>query len=530
MMNSIFTEDKINELCNSSVIPKIKDYIFENKSYLNMKRKRSPKLLKEGIKSLEKLKNKIKKDSEPTIKQNEKAEVKKKAETLKFQTFSKNIYTVIFAYLRIDDLLKLKNIGSHNIRLYINELLDLKKSDNNLNLNEIESKSTLYMNYYDSLNCQKYFLINGGSKIKINKNLKIKYALYHKATNKNYVLIHYKLKYFFCDTENESNIFTLGKDVQFTLPDKDYYEKFQFLEEFNKSEVAIFSLYKILLYNLSTKVKDHCICLRRSCDYILYKKELKLLIVPHLPDEIEFFKIYSGKTYIKDSKHIFNAEESCFENSENPIVLNFNDYIKNDNFDSLICIYNRGGKKIFIFDCKLLKLVHTIISNSKINRVNIHNKYLISITGKNINYYSINNNQYSFLNSFNLNDISKNANIKYISLLDSKFFYNMFLIITHNPNKNIYKSILFFLENNSNKFYYSLTSLKNEITDYIYDDELICNFCIKEKINDENIVKMKIVISHLKKYSRNLSSDNIRNAKNCLEKDDSFIKEYCVTL
>ena len=106
----------------------------------------------------------------------------------------------------------------------------------------------------------------------------------------------------------------------------------------------------------------------------------------------------------------------------------------------------------------------------------------------------------------------------------------MFLIITHNPNKNIYKSILFFLENNSNKFYYSLTSLKNEITDYIYDDELICNFCIKEKINDENIVKMKIVISHLKKYSRNLSSDNIRNAKNRPEKDDSFIKEYCVTL
>ena len=350
--------------------------------------------------------------------------------------------------------------------------------------------------------------------IQINNSIKVKYTLYNNKTNKNYCLIHYKLKYFFCDLINDGTSINLGKDILFVLPDKNYYEKFQFIEGFSNLEVAIFSLYKILLYNLVTGLKDHCISLRRPCDFILYKKELKLLIVSHFPDEIEFFKIYGGKSNIKESKHIYKTEEDAFQNKELPIILNFSEYINNYNNDSYICIYYRKSKKIFIFDCKQFKLVETIVTDYNIDRVNITNKYLISITNTTINYYSINNN-FSFLNCFDLKEISKTSNIKYISSLDSKYFENMFLIIVQNPSKKIYKPIFLFLENNGiNNFYYSLSSLKNEITDYIFDDEMICISCSEEIINHENKMKMKMIICHLK----------IENRSDC------YLKEYNISL
>lgn len=513
MMNYFFAENKINELCNSDTNPKIKDEFLLYKNYLNNKRKRSYSKLKEGIQSIEKSKKKMKKDNEDD-KQKEKSIIEKNKNSIKLQNFSKNIFSLIFAYLRVDDLLKLKDIGSHSIRLYISELLCLMKNDNILTLREINSRSNLYLNCSDSINCKKYYLMNNGKNIQINNSIKIKYTLYNKKTNKNYCLIHYKLKYFFCDSINDDTSINLGKDILFVLPDKNFYEKFQFIEGFNNLEVAIFSLYKILLYNLVTGLKDHCISLRRPCDFVLYKKELKLLIVSHFPDEIEFFKIYCGKSNIKESKHIFKTEEDAFQNKELPIILNFNDYINNDNYESYICIYYRKSKKIFIFDCKLFKLVETIITDYNIDRINITNKYLISITNTTINYYSIND-KFSFLNCFDLKDISITSNIKYISSLDSKYFENLFLIIVQNPSKKIYKPILLFLENNGiNNFYYSLGSLKNEITDHIYDDEMICISCSEEKINHKNKIKMKMLICHLK----------IENRSDC------YLKEYNISL
>ena len=509
--------------CNSITFPKIKEnIIFHNKSFLKIKRKRSHKELKEeGTHSKENLKKKTENDYNFTDNQNKANIAEKKKECIKFQYLPKNIFSVIFAYLRMVDFLKLKNVGSHSIRIYINELLNLMKNNNNLTLHEIHSKSKLYMNYYDSINCKKYYLKNCGSEVPIKNSIKVKYVLYNNRTNKSYVLIHIKLKYFFCDSNYDSN---LGKDICLSLPDKDYYEKFQFLEGFNNLEVAIFALHKILLYNLVTGVRDHCIILCRSCDFVLYKKELKLLITSHFPDEIVFFKIYTGKTNIKEPKYIFKTEDYSSENKGLPIILNFNDFINNDDY---ICIYIRKCKNIFIFDCKLFKLAHKIVSETNIDRVNINDKYLICITNDVINYYSNINSQYSFLYSFNLKNINKNANIRYISLLDSKIFNNMFLVIIQNPNKNIYKPILLFLENNGdNGFYYSLSSLKNEITDYIYDDEMICTSCLEEKINNENIIKMNMVICHSKK----LSSDDSNEGKNNKDQTDYYIKEYAITL
>ena len=522
MMNSFFAENKINELCNSATTPKIKDELLLNKNYLKNKRKRPYNELKEGIQSAKKINKGIKIDNEED-----------KQKSIKFQNFSKNVFSLIFAYLKADDLLKLKDIGSHSIRLYINELLCLMKDNNNLTLSEIDSRTSIYWNCSDSIDCKKYYLMNNGQKIKINNSIKVKYGLYNNRTNRNYYLIHYKLKYFFCDSINNDTFVNLGKDILFVLPDNNFYEKFQFIEGFNNLEVAIFSLYNILLYNLLTGLKDHFISIRHPCDFVLYKKELKLLIVPHFPDEIEFFKIYCGKSNIKESKHIFKTEEDAFQNKEVPIILNFNDYINNDNYDSYICIYNRKSKKIFIFDCKQFKLVETIVTDYYIDRVNITNKYLISITNTTINYYSIDN-KFSFLNCFDLKDINKTSNIKYISSLDSKYFENMFLIIVQNQSKKIYKPILLFLENNGiNNFYYSVGSLKNEIRDNIYDDEMICISCSEEKINNANKMKIKMVICHLKKELENSDLNDIKSIKsdnNSKDMIDIYLKEYNISL
>ena len=140
MMNSFFAENKINELCNSATTPKIKDEFLLDKNYLNNKRKRSYNELMEGIQSIEKSKKKIKIDNEDD-KQKEESIKEKNKNSIKFQNFSKNIFSLIFAYLKVDDLLKLKDIGSHSIHLYISELFCLMKNDNNLTLSEIYSRN-----------------------------------------------------------------------------------------------------------------------------------------------------------------------------------------------------------------------------------------------------------------------------------------------------------------------------------------------------------------------------------------------------
>lgn len=547
-MTSIFTENKINEIIILNDISKKDDPLSTYKNYLNLKRKRSPYKQKIGINSIEKFQNKNKNNF--IISNNEdKAkpiEIKKEqpSNIIKFQNFSNNIFSIIFSYLRIDDLLKLKNIGSHNIRIYINKLFELMKNYNNYYLlNEVICRNNPFINYYDSLNSKKYFLMNGYSKEynnNVKNNLKIKYILYHKSTNKYYYLIHNLFNNYFCyseiDTDDENNKIT--KKILFKLPDKDYYEKFQFLEEYKESEVAFFSINKILLYNIRTNKKDNCIYLKSSCDFVLYKKENKLLISPNSSNEIEFFKIYNSTSIIREAKYILKIGE---KNDENPIILNLNDYINNtmDEYDSLICVYSRGDKKIFIFDCKLYKIVNEITSNNNIIRVNIDNNFLIVITEQNINYYSFNSKEYNFINSFNLDKICKIDNINHISFLNSKYLNNLFILITQYNNQNKYKPFLLYLENNTNNekdFYYALFPLKNDIEDYIYDDELIYTFFKNKKNNNENKMELNMIVCHVNNKSHNLnssrnySSDDIKKANIDRKKNNYIIKEYSVNI
>ena len=551
MMTSIFTENKINELIVLTDISQNKDSLSTYKKYLNLKRKRSPNKQKSGIQSAGKVQYKTK-NIFNLSKNKEKAkstEIKKEEQhpnTIKFQNFSNNIFSIIFSFLRIDDLLKLKNIGSHNIRIYINELFELMKNDNKgLVLNEIICRNNPYINYYDSLNSKKYFLMNGYSKENNNNNnlknnVKIKYILFHKPTNKYYYLIHNIFNNYFCYSEIDipDGNKNLEKKTLFKLPGKDYYEKFQFLEEYKQSEVAFFSINKILLYNITTKQKDHCIILNSSCDFVLYKKENKLLIVPNSSNEVEFFKIYNSTSIIREQKYILKVGE---KNTENPIILNLNDNINNndvDEYDSLICVYCRGDKKIFIFDCKLYKIVNEIVSNNNINRVNIDKNYLIAITEQNINYYSFNNKECNFVNSFNLNKICKIENINHISFLNSKYLDNLFILIARYNNQNKYKPILLYLENNTYKkdFYFTLYPMKNDIEDTIYDDELICNSLENKKNGSENKMELNMIVCHFNNKSNNLnssrnySSDDIKKASNDRKKNNYMIKEYSVNI
>ena len=544
-MTSIFTEKKINELIVLTDISQNKGSLSTHKNYLNLKRKRSPYKQKSRMKSIEKYPKKEKSNFN-ILKNNEKVkpiEIKEEqnSDIIRFQNFSNNIFSLIFSYLRIDDLLKLKNIGSHNIRIYISELFELiKKENKGLLLNEIICRNNPHINYYDSLNSRKYFLMNGYSKENDNNITKnIKYILYHKPSNKYYYLIYYLFNNYFCYSEIDADIENNNRVTKFLfkLPDKDYYEKFQFLEEYKKSEVAFFSINKILLFNIITKERDHCLYLNSSCDFILFKKENKLLIAPNSLNEIEFFKIYYSASIIKEAHYNLKVGK---KNYENPIILNLNDFIHNDKdeYESLICIYCRGNKNIFIFDCKLFKIVNEIVTNFNIKRVNIDKHFIIVITEQNINYYSFINKECNFINSFNLNNICKIDNINHISFLNSKYLNNLFILITQYNNQKKYKPFFLYLENNSNKkdFYFTLFPLKNDIEDCIYDDELICTSFTNKKNNNENNLKLNMIVCHFNNKcnnlisSRNYSSDDIKNASNDRKNNNYIIKEYSVNI
>jgi len=555
-MMTTFTESKYNDVIDYVEISHKNTSSKKIKHYLSLKRKRSkrsPDKLKNNIKSIKNKKNKKQIKTNFNFSEiNENLNLEKNIENpnsdnhpIKFQNFSKNIFSVITSFLRIDDLLKLKNIGSHNIRLCINEILEFMKNNNNyLCLNEIKTSKNTFINDYDSLYCKKYFLKNGYTNINniINvskKDIKVKYALYHEPTNKIYYIIHNIFYNYFCSTENkedEEQNKNWKNTILFTLPNKEYYEKFQFLDEYKNGEVAIFSMYKILLYDISKRKQDHCIYLSSTSDYVLYKKEFKLFIIPNTNKEIEFFKIYASKKYIRQPlDKIIISEEICY-NHDKSFILNFSDYYiennnkNNNNINNLICLYYSGDKKIIIYDCKLMKIVNEILSISNISKLIIDKKYLISLTeDRNINYYSINNG-FSFLYNFDLNNLCNADKIKYISCLNTKYLENIFIILVKIPNNNIIKPILLYLENNiNNNFYFSFIPLKNNINGSIYDDELIYTSLKNEKNINENEIKIKFVIC-LNDNSRNLSSDNIKKVNNFIKINDYHIKEYCANI
>ena len=532
-MSSFFNENNINEKINSSeLFIDINYSSTPNKKYLSQKRKRSANKLEDNIKSIEKIKKKIIKNS-PYIKIETEIKIEKKKNKeisrIKFQKFSKNIIFIISSYLRIDDLLKLKNIGSHNIRLYMIELLKIMKNDNFLILNEKESLETPYMNEYDSLLSKKYFLMNKYSnKNKFdNNNLNIKYFLYHKETNKNYFIIHNILHNYFCSIEvgEKSANSNWENNIIFKLPDKNYYEKFQFIDKFKFSEVAIFSLNKILFYNIFTKEKDYCINLNSSFDYILYKKETNLFIMPKLSmKEIVFFNINNSYNKILKSSYKLIIGGQKYKNSSCDII-NITDYIDNENFKNLICVYCSGDKKIILFDCKFMKTEKEIITISNIIKVNISKEFFIVYTeDKFINYYSISNKEYILVNSFNLYNISPINNIKYISFINSKLLENTFILLIQCPNKSLIKPYILYLELTSdiNNFYYSLIPLGNNICNSINDEHLIYTTLTREKLNGYDFSELKMVIGYLNNF------DDIKIKNNNKGKKGYLIKQYSV--
>jgi hypothetical protein len=251
--------------------------------------------------------------------------------------------------------------------------------------------------------------------------------------------------------------------------------------------------------------------------------------------EIEFFKIYASNRNIKTSKSKLNIGENGFEysNMRNCVdILIISDYVKhnnnntNNNYNNLICTYCLGGIKIIIFDCKSMKSIKEITCKSKINNININNEYIIVFTeDKYINFYSINNNEYSFINNFNLNNISKVDNIKYISLINSIYINNVFILFIHIPNKKIVKQILLRLEEKKERkekkdFYYSCIPLKNEMSEPFFDEPIICKKLFIEKKDNKSINKLNILVCGLKEKNKN---------KN-IEKDNRLITEYSINL
>ena len=538
MITSIFNENKINSLINPKYLSYKNNSLSTSKKYLRLKRKRSPNNSKDDLKSIENLRNLITISPPHTILK------EKKIETFKFQNFSKNVLSIITSYLRIDDLLKLKNIGSRNIRLFINELFDMMKNNNNyFALKEIKSKKNTYINDYDSLLCKQYTLKNVYKKnLKCTNSYTIKYALYHSLTKKNYYITHYLFYYYFCSSEIDNNngdgnededALLDGKfDIIFKLPSGDYYEKFQFLDEYKEGEVAIFSLQKILLFNIFTNKKEHIIYLTTSCDHVFFIKELKLLLAPLAHGEIEFFKIYTSKKSIKNAIHKLCLGEKFYEKNCVDILM-FKDYINNNIYNNLICIYCWGGTKIIIYDCKLMKKIKEICSNSRITKINLNSQFLIAIIDdKFINYYSIHNNEYSYINSFNLNDICNVNNIEYISLINSIYINNVFILLIHVPNKKIIKPVLLYLENrnDTNDFYYSFLPFKNEINNPTNEQQIISVTVSIERDNNKNLDQLNMHFCHLNNNSLNLNSDKNYKTIGKSHKNIFHIKEYSANI
>jgi len=534
-MTTSFLKSNLNDefLTSSNLLIK-KNYSLttkKNRNYLRLKRKRSPINLKDNY--FERTKKKEKYNNFIKEKKIEKTE--DVISIIQFQDLSKNILSIITSYLRIDDLLKLKNIGSHKIRLYIIELFEMMKNNHNyFILKEDKSNKIAFFNKYDSLLSKYYFIKNSYiNELKFKNKIEIKYILYRAENNKIYYLIRNLFYTFFCCSEIEDKDIDCLESPLFKLPENDYYEKFQFIEEFNSNEVSIFSINKILLYNIYTKNKDYIIYLSYSCDFVLYKKELKILLAPNSSgNKIEFYKIGSLKN-IKiplGNLDINSNEDENIEYKDGCDILNLADYTNDKQFVNLICVYNFKSKKIIIFDCKKMKNIKVIYANSNIIKVNINKLYLIVYSeNKSLNFYSLSlkqNNEFLSLNSFNLNNISINPNnILHLALINnSNINNNTFILLMNFPEKKIIKPFVLYLEklNEKKDFYYSFAPLWNNINETISDDDdlIVYNDLVNEKNKKKdnisldiynNCLKLKILICHGKKSLDEKKKNKFKN-------------------
>ena len=433
---------------NSKSLLSSKSYKKERK-YLNQKRRR----IKMKENSIE-IENKIKSEED---------------DLFKFQYFSKNALSVIFSYLNFDDILKLKNIGCRNVYNYINELIEIKRSKGCFKLNLSKTvKQKEFILEYGSIPCKKYFYSNITDMDNISPRLNIRYILFHKESNKNYYLIKTSFNYYFCACETDKVITRENWKDDLLFKIEGYIEKFQFIDD---NKVVFFSLNKLLLYDLSNENYNHnSIYLEHCCDFILIKKNLKLLIVPHISYKtIAFYSL--GNNYPKSIRKIkcktiveHNTDCEC----ENWQIINL--------LGNYICYFYSCANSVKIFDCKKMEIKKIIKLNYNIKNVELNNKYLIVYTMNNsLTFFDI----ATFVRKYSFNLID--CDIKYISTFEPSYLDNIFFVVT-NSNK-IY---LMHIGNNS---YYSSIPLDNELnTEEIKNNQFIGNSLIKEiKDNNDNI-------------------------------------------
>ena len=472
------------------IISQYKDNIAEfpdnkkEKKYLNQKRKR---IQDQNI--IINIPNKL-------IKEEEKNDKDKDNEPIKLQYLCNNILYMIFSYLTFDDILKLKNIGCHNIHKYITELIQEKRNKGCFKFKLI---NTLKLNSYicdtDSISCKNYYFSNAIISNNSPSFSKIKYIIYNKHSNKNYYLVKFPFNYYFCacDINKEITKDNWEEDILFKIKEiKNYIYKFQFID---KSKVAFFAINSILLYDLSNENYNYnnIIYLDHSCDFIIYKKNLNLLIVPEISNKfISFFSLNkSCPKKIKKEKYkiiIQHTNEEC----ENGQIIN----LKNN----LICNFCSCNKTVKIFDCRRKKYINEIKLNHDIKNIEVNKEYLIIYMDDNSMKFFDNVN-FEFKFNLNLN----NCSIKYISMIEPLSFDNIFLVIKENNDIG-----LCYIEN---KEYISCVHLDNEN----------CNL---------NLIKYKKYIDNYlgKKIKEDNSYDIMQKmaTKIIYSNDDESIKEYYI--
>ena len=427
----------------------------KNKRLLNNKRKRECKS------ELNKIQKRINDE-------NNNANNNTDMNSFKFQEFSKNALSLIFSYLDFDDLLKLKNIGCRNVRNYINEIFQEKRNNGHFNLKLISSKKpNNNIMDSDSFPCKKYFYKNSLINYDAQNKSWIRYILYHKSSNKNYYLVKSIFNNYFCSCDTNKIITEKNweEDILFKINYFGYFKNFQFIDE---NKVVFFSLGGVLLYDLSNEnYKCNTFYLDYISDFVLYKSDLHLLIVPHTScDYITFYSI-NGYLPKKVKKEKYKIEIKHNIECDNGQVM--------DLLGNLICYFCSCSNIIKIFDCKKMEIAFNINMDSGIKNIELNKKYLIVYDNdETMNFFDNNNFECKF--KFNL----RNNGIKFISVIEPYSLDNIFLVIKTNN-----KMCLMYLENLS---YFSCVSLENEFNFEIKNNYFINNSLCKEKKEDNEIL------------------------------------------
>ena len=398
----------------------------------------------------------------------------------KLQDFSKYVLSVIFSFLSFDELLKLKNVGCRNIHNYIIELFGIKRSKGCFKFKLMKSiKTNVFLSDKSSSNLSKNYLFsNLIDMVTVPSLTHIKYMIYHKQSNKYYFLLKQIFNYYFCscDKNEVTENGNMNYNILIKIKELEYVHNFQFIDD---NKVVFFSLNTILLYDISNDLyKYNIIYLSHTCDFILFKKNLNLLVVPHSSYQfISFFDLNKAKTKkIKKEKckiTIMHEKNCSCENAE--IV---------DICENLICYFCPCFNYVKIIDCKKMKFIEDIKLNSNVKNVELNNKYLIVYTADNsINFFD----KLTLDKRYNFK--LGNCGIKKILLFEPSYFHNIFLVI-----KNNNESCLMYIESDK---YFSYVLIDNEICiQEMKNNKFITNSFNNQTKDDDDImleIKTKLI-------------------------------------